>query len=220
MKRQLGFAFALLLGLPGCLAHVQLGELPSRTASFAERERAYERLQPVVALETTYIPTANSSGVSLHSEISFMRLADGTQVEAPEDLVAAVYPESITAQQARLSASYRRASAWVRVGEVAQALVAGGFFVASMMHRSSTGSWPDVGLLATAAVLGLAAGVGETVRFYLSDVSADHGRRAFMSFDESLMQRLGLCGRGRDVLDCAGAAATSGLPPAAPVRPW
>lgn len=219
-----GFTATLIaaLAVQGCTAHVQLPSPPPREAPPAQRLGFYLQHRPV-ALNTMTSVFVNRYGYAgSTTSVQGVMLADGTTVQAPEDLHPLVDPDSVTAQSAERSRHARGVAGGLLAGGLVATGVGIGLLIpalSSVSDRASSGSagvdsgllWTSVGLSIAGAVLALVAGYGPGA------TASQERVNAFAALDASLRRRLDLCENGLGVVDCA--TQTPAVPALQPLRP-
>lgn len=158
-------------------------DLPGRDASFEERAAAYERLRPLRSLRHTI----NGND---HNHENYLELADRRRVYRPEDLIAAVEPNSETARAVRVFESYQVKANWYGGTALLFALAGGTLLALS----AAGGGPPDTKLFGAGLVVG---GAGTLTFGVVSqrfrNRATDQQFRAFDSYDGDLQRRLSLC---------------------------
>jgi len=155
--------------------------------------------------------------------LNHLALADGTRVVTPEDLLPAVQPGSVAEREATEFVRIQRRGSWVSgssaiVSLVGLGLLAPGVVVAGQVDRSGNSTGSPI-LLIVSSVLAGTGLIGVLVGSGMSGASAPHRVQAFTAFDESLRQRLGICGSEDETLDCDSATgAGRGGPLLVPIR--
>ena len=214
MRRTVTLVLVATLSLEACVGgHVQLPPAPPREAPLPVRVQAYNRFRPVAMQETLTIQMNRYGGVTNSSTtLDNVRLADGTAVVYPEDLAPMVDPSSVTAQASRRSVALREPGLWLEAGGGLALLVGLGMvFPAALTTTDNPDGtttrgdsallWTSVGFMSVgliAALIGLGYSAG----------SSSERQRAFMTYDNSLREHLGLCGDGTQIGDCVNAGAT------------
>jgi len=219
MKKTFTILVVMSLWVEACGGHIQFPPTPDRSASRETRVAAYNRYRPTEAMHTQHL-TVNRYGqvLSASTSLNFVMLADGTQVAYPEDLSPLVNPTSVTAQAARESANFRAPAAWLYWGGAASTLAGLALLIpaasASADEYDARGMrtpgddtlfWTSVAVMSTGLVAMLIGGL-------LGTRSSSERQRAFMTYDTSLRERLGLCGDGTQIGDCPNADASAAPP--------
>lgn len=207
--RSVTLALSASLALQACAAHVQLPPTPDRTAPLPTRVGAYNALRPT-ATQTTQTITMNRYGMvtGASTSLDFIMLANGTQVAYPDDLVPLVDANSVTAVAANQSASARGVGRGLVGGGIGGMLL--GTVLLIPAFTSDDGNallYGSIGLFTAGLVVYLIGQIG-----FLSS-SASERVRAFMTYDNSLRERLGLCGDGTQMGDCVNAGGPTGYAP-------
>lgn len=197
---------SLVLG--ACSSHVRVAPLPPQMTS-AQRVQAYQTLRPALAGEEE-ITRCGQDGCA--TEIKpFVRLADGTKVREPDDLLVLVPGDSVTAREARRYAALRSRRNWTY--GVATVGLATGFLIAGAGLTADDHVWDGEGLpgdhtmIAVGATIALGSMITGLILGYRWHGQADrHKRKAFTSYDADLAQRLQLCTLGLQIVPCEGTA--------------
>ena len=211
MRPDFGPAFPIALLLGGCMGHIELGSIPRRNEPYASRIAAYERLRPRTVTEVRYIHHS-SFGITSVSQpmLDHVTLGDGTVVVAPDDLLPAVLPESVTAMATERHLESRRRAFWVFGISGGVAAVGSGIFVVGMASTPyGFSQFPGGGpVLATSIAIAVTGLIGMAVgRIMIETSGLGHRRDAFSGYDRSLRERLGVCGIAGGTIDCDAAAA-------------
>lgn len=210
MKRGLAGAWVLVAATACTRPHVNLSLPPNlppeqRVATYNQLRGAYE--------ETEIVTSCGRNGCS-SSEHRSVRLANGTQVHHPEDLLPLVQPGSATARhvQARDSAAHR--------GRMAGLVAAAAILAGTGLMFSSAGSDDGMGFREKLGigiiVLGGLGGGGAVYYFRGRELEATS--RAYDSFSADLAERLQVCVNGLMVAPCEALGPAPALP-AAPAGP-
>ena len=220
--KSLAFTMAAMLALEACGAHVQLPTTPDRTAPLPARVGAYNTLRPTSTQQTQHI-TVNRYGqvMSASTSLDFLMLADGTQVAYPEDLNPTVDANSTTAQAALRSQSARSTGSWLMAGGLVGSLLGAGLMVPGILNAVGTTDYatgrsePGDNTLLFTSIGIFSAGL---VAYFIGQIgflspAASERVRAFSTYDNSLRERLGLCGDGMQMGDCVNAGALAAPPP-------
>ena len=190
---------ASLAVLSACATpRIDIARAPTVDAALAERQTFYMAHRPTVIRTADVVRTMSSERSS-----SFIILEDGARIERTTDLLPNVEPTSATAQAvARSQEAETNAALW-RIGGVvglgasaALALVDAVILLPSLTEQS-VGPNPDLALAYFALSLSsYAVGVGGAVALFVSWAAdakvASEANAAFMSYDSSLQERLGL----------------------------
>jgi len=222
MKKAVIVVMSGALALQACGAHVQLPNTPDRTAPIQARVGAYNRLRPTAALTTQHLMVNRYGQVmSSSTSLDFISLADGSQVIYPEDLAPTVDANSVTVQAGMQSASARRTATGLSLGGLGGMLLATGLLIPGIGNAightdyNTDTSTPGDGTLLYASI---GVFVASTVLYFIGQFAfgstASRERlRAFSTYDNSLRERLGLCGDGNAMGDCVNAGAPGAPPP-------
>jgi hypothetical protein len=188
----------LLLGVlaSGCVySRVTLPPVPAVDAPLTQRQAAFRSLS-IISDESTRWSMSNRPNVTLKTDLEWVTLGDGTQVEDPRDLASAVLPNS---QTARLLAAYENevhqatnaklivlTSSVVALGASIAFFAAGA--AASQNRQPGAAELTTVGVfLSFPGILGMFLGT-------LMRIAPDSGTRAtaFLRYNDDLAERLGL----------------------------
>lgn len=185
---------ALLLALAACgETHVTLHE-PAPNITAADRVAMFKALEGTSA-ETLEV-SRNHGPWQL--EGARMKLANGTKIELPEDLLPVVAPDSDTARAARASEDTgHRANTWLYIsfGVLAASIAT----VASIESGSVNANISDEYLFAGAA---LATAIPFLVTRHLRSEELDLRMQAFSTYTRDLGLRLDVCAHGLEVVAC------------------
>jgi hypothetical protein len=194
-------ALATMLVVAGCHGHVALNAPPAGSDA-AERIAAFERLQSRGRMDLV----RTQHGRTIEQSAEFIVLADGRRVYHADDLIAVVGQDSPAGNAAAQSARARRKKiAWYTVG-AAGMVVGVALLYATTLDTDLED--PEDGLSGTFwASMGLSAAgaLAVTVGLFYGREEKEARAAAFMTFDDSLMQKLDLCAEGTRVIDCASA---------------
>lgn len=159
-----------------------------------QRVAAFAQLEPREA-NASYVSV--DGGATWHPNSASIVLANGQEIDWPEDLLPVVGSASATAQYARRSAAARSYAAWSWAG----------FIVAGVSAYAVTDelSWnpsyaidPRVGWPLAAVLV-----AGATIfSWYAHDVEADARRHAFERYPRDLGEHLNVCAHGLQVVPC------------------
>ncbi|MDB4930250.1 MAG: hypothetical protein JWM10_2734 [Myxococcaceae bacterium] len=214
---------AFAVALEACGAHVQLAPTPDRTAPLPTRVGAYNALRPT-ATQTTQHIAVNRYGqvLSASTSLDFIMFANGTQVAYPEDLVPLVDANSVTAVAANQSAEARTTGRWLQAGGGLGMLLGSLLLIPAIPAATGTTDrftgvsdgdstllYTSIGLLTVGMVVYFVGQLG-----FLSTAGSERVR-AFSTYDNSLRERLGLCGDGSQMGDCVNAGGPAGYAPGA-----
>lgn len=208
VRRGVAAVLAGALAAQGCGVHVQLPAAPDRAAPVQHRYSFYQQHRPA-ALQTRTVLHFNRYGYGGTSTyVDALTLADGTSVQRAEDLAPLVDPDSPTAQAAERSRRARSLSGGLLVGGLAASILGLGLMIPGITNLSGSSSsgrgdgdgtlfWTGLGFAAAGTILSLVAAYGP-------GATANEERiNAFTALDASLRNRLGLCGVGEQLTDCA-----------------
>ncbi len=175
----------------GCLPHVLLANSPDLAAPLAQRQAYYRRVRPINA-NITVSYGAMRFGTTRVENLTHITLADQTQIQLAEDLLPAVFSNSVTGQAVKDERS-SRGSAQLIAGTslVVGAIGVIGAIVTGLNPSSSSRMvGPPFIAFVCLGVGGFGTATIGGVYFHMDAVA--HRRRALLSFDESLRQRLNL----------------------------
>lgn len=187
--------FVVVACLAACgPAHVSLPPAPGPDAPASVRAVAYQRLR---ADEVIDVLEPGKRGMAHdHYELA---LADGTRVEAAEDLLATVPDDSDTARYAR-EARAARHQGWAMIALGVAVDIAG----LGLAHATDSG--PPRTLKAEPmafAIGGTLVGCALMVRGLFRVFDEDQARRAaFHSYDADLQRELRICSDGLRLITC------------------
>lgn len=220
-----GIAALLAVGFAaqGCGVHVQLPTAPDRAAPIAHRYGFYQAHRPA-ALQTTTRYMVNQFGMVTGTSTSLdaMVLANGTSVQYPEDLHPLVDPESPTAQSAERARRSRGLATGLIAGGVTGMILGAALMIPAFSSSygsdySSSDRGVNSGMLWTSVGLMLAGTVTYFVGLFGPNATASQERaNAFAGLDASLRARVGLCGYGEQIIDCASQSPVVPMPQPAP----
>jgi hypothetical protein len=196
----------------GCHSHVQL-QAPEPTAPEAERTAAYARLRPLAMHQTDYYRVGSFGQTSYAGTTTdYLQLAGGERVYYPEDVLPVVPAGSPSATAAQESADTRSTGNTVLgVGCGVMGLGVGvGFYP---FFARDSGSSVDFTPVLVGIGLMLAGGVVALVGNVIRNSASDEAASAFLTYDDSLLQRLALCDAG------GGRVAACGATPPAEATP-
>jgi len=185
---------ALLLGLAACAEpHVML-KAPAPSITPADRVAMFKALEPTK--QETLTISRNHGPKELAG--AGLILANGSEIQLPEDLLPVVAPDSDTARAARASAAAgHRANTWMYIGYT----VAVTSIIGLVTYEAGD---PDVAF--SDNYLWGAALLATGVPFYI----AHHDRheelqlrmQAFSTYTRDLGMRLDVCAHGLEVIAC------------------
>lgn len=210
-RRGVAALLACALAAQGCGVHVQLPSAPDRSAPVQHRYSFYQQHR-AAAMQTTTRYTVNQFGMVTGASTSLdsLVLANGTAVQYPEDLHPLVDPDSPTAQSADRARRARRISTGLVAGGVAGMLLGVALLIPALTSSVDYGSSADIERDGSNALLWSSLGVltASTVVYFVGlfgpGATASQERvNAFTALDASLRRRLGLCGVGDTITDCA-----------------
>lgn len=194
--------------LAGCLGHVHVPQPPSASAPLATRQEYYDNYR----VEREEVGTRMFSGGPGRSSsgpaaLGF-RLANGTLVRDAQDIAHVVDSQSMSGVALTRARGYERTSTPLLVSATIASLVGWSLLTVGILQGYGFESVRIVGAtLGTAGVLGLGFDL-----FLLDRPAVRERERAMVLFNDSLRDRLGLCGDGTHIGDCA-----SATPPASDV---
>lgn len=179
----------------GCVTHAIL-PVPPPTLTGEERVAWFNKLAGDTE-KTTTITTCQNFGCSTTVEKE-MRLANGTVVTAPEDLLPVVRETSTTAKIAR--AARRERTNGDRWTEVVLGVVGAAFIT-----MAASDHWNPLEDKASAAIWGSTFVLGLFSEFAARDCytqSTRHAGEAFHAYTKDLADRLGVCVLGYQLVPC------------------
>ena len=195
----------VVIALAGCgETHVALHE-PAPNITPADRVAMFKALEGTS--EETLEVSRNHGPWQL--EGARMKLANGTRIELPEDLLPVVAPQSDTARTARASLDAgRRANTWLYIsfGVLAASIAT----VASVESGSVNVNVSDEVLFAGAA---LATAIPFLVTRHLRAEELDLRLQTFSTYTRDLGLRLDVCAHGLEVVACEAPVAPAPLGP-------
>lgn len=194
-----------LWGAVGCVQHVSIGSVPPRSAPFAQRAAAWQRLRPVGMGYQDVVNVRGgavvSGGAFVEREFNRIVLGDGVEVRAPEDLLPALEADSPAAAAAARAGSFRDARNALELG--GGLLLIGsviGLPIAATVDDSSLSSRLTVAMLVSAAVGGVGVLIGA---LFIRPEAAEAQREAFSAYRVGLDRRLGVCVGPGGLTECA-----------------
>jgi hypothetical protein len=187
-----------LLGVlaAGCVySRVALPPVPPVDAPLAQRQAAFDSLS-IISDESTRWSMSDRPNVTLKTDLEWVTLGDGTQVEDPRDLARGVLPNS---QTARLLAAYENevnqaTTAKLVVLGIGLVTLAGSFALVTAGSVASQTRQPGAGELTSLGVVISIPGIVATFIGALMRLTPDSGTRAtaFFRYNDDLAARLGL----------------------------
>jgi hypothetical protein len=182
MKHSL-WLIAVYFGIVGCVPRVSLPAPPPPEASEQARVAAYEQLAPIGSKSTV---TLHGPAV-ISSQVDFLLLRGGYRVYHPSDLLPAVDETSVTAHYVREFEAHKRIEDWLAIGSIVG--IVGGIALLAIPASSRD---QNAGTILPSAIVG---GLGFASMFgglIMNRIAADDRASAFMSYDQSLRERLRL----------------------------
>ena len=217
-RKLIGWTTLALTGaltLDACNAHVQLPAAPAPTAPANERVGFYRSYRPIAAFGTMRYTVGTFGAMGpVTTTFDHLQLANGTAVSNPTDLTQVVGEDSPTAQAARSAESSQDLATGFLLGGVGLSIT--GLILAltgmgSFLEGDRTTFWVGAGVMVGGSVM---MSIG---RWGFGASAASQRAAAFGSYEGSLRTRLGVCGEGEYVHDCApGLSAPSATAP----TPW
>lgn len=201
MRRTRGLRVSTALGLAllvsamvGCRGHTQLAA-PAATADIEQRLAAYERLRGT-ELHRTHV---YYGGRYSTTRADYFKLADGTYIDHPEDLLPVVPADSRTATAAKEAHSEEAAAQgwfWAWIGcTVASSVIIMSPLVADDLSMTGPSLWIGSGLTA----IGMVGGIMGIVKHRSANRQA---ATAYENYNEDLRRRLNLCVEDDTVFGC------------------
>lgn len=176
----------------GCVRHVQLPRAPSSMAPLAERHNYYRQYR---ARTIDHRPVAWIGPQAI-------ALGNGETIYATEDILPAISPSSLSAVAIRRQQE-QRTYFWLFES------VGLGFYcdgVPRLFSGPTSGSAGPTTEYFTSTILPLVISVGFVGLALVFERNSTHERhRALIYYNDSLRERLGLCGDGTQLEDCASA---------------
>ena len=181
--------------LIGCVSHVTL-PVPPPTLTAEQRIGWFNSLAGETE-KTTTITTCQNLSCSTRIEKE-MRLVNGTTIEASEDLLPVVRPDSTTAQHARAARRARdRGSSWAWGSLGAAAAIV---LVSSLVADAP--SPEDHTLLYAWGAAATVATVGYIVNYVSKAEAVEEDGFAFRAYTKDLADRLNVCVLGYQLVPC------------------
>lgn len=200
------FSLLAIFSLSACPpAHVQLQDVPDRTAPMQERLEAYNHLAPAYAHKLNVIvragPNGNYAGTQAYTE--FIQLEDGRRVWVAHDLKPAVDPDSATAKAIADEDFHNEKTkvwGWVAAGTMGTGLAVfsiGPFLaylpsIAFGRPQGSMGPFVPATIAALGVAIGAAGGTALVPYVHHAQRRSDARARAFQNFHRDLRTHLGL----------------------------
>ena len=203
-RRPTFVAFMMLLSSQvRCGGFVHIPVAPYPTGPIAER-REYLQQYRAVSVEEQVV-TAYVNGRFQSSVVfSGVRLANRELVQDPNDLRPAIGPQS----QSALALDRLAQTESIRTAVVASGAIGliGGALLAFFGATPTVGGGSNVGVFVTGFSLGSAGLITLLTQPYIfAQLLGAERERAFIMYNESLREAVGLCGDGTHLGDCANA---------------
>jgi hypothetical protein len=190
---------ALVLVLAACAPpHVTLRVPPNATAD--QRVAAYNALA-AESEKTTWTTSCHSAcSTTIRKEL---RLANGTTVHYPEDVLPVVPPNSVTAREVQQALTAKRRSRYARVfaGASFVGLGAVGWHWFSHVEERES-SDPTMGEALGLGAAALGAIVSGIFVYYYDGKYADHFGEANHAYNHDLAEQLNVCVSGYALVPC------------------
>lgn len=205
MARGVAFIASATIALfPGCAdsRHVVLSP-PSDELSPEARVQWFMKLKPV---DQRFVRVSTDGGDTWHLADTSLRLADGSEITLPEDLIPVVGTDTATASAARGS-KHARHNADIAHG-VATVAVLGGIAL----------TWRGVDWFYAIPPSFAVGAIAYFIGRHYDHADIDERRSAFSHYTRDLGDRLNVCAHGTEVVPCDGPQPQApSLPPATAV---
>ncbi len=192
----------LVSSVASCYRHVHIPNAPTSATTRSEQVAYYEQFRTESAEQVTRtMPLPNGQSQS-RQEFAYIRLQNGMCVEDPEDLRPAVAPHSVTSHALDNIRTLSVVNTIVTASGGTMAAIGAGLLINAFTSASREATSAIIGASLLVAATFTAIFERTTIR---SRISSER-EYALLTYNDSLRERVGLCGDGTTLGDCANAS--------------
>lgn len=190
-----------MISLQHCfLGSVRIPQAPMATAPQPVREQYFNAYRPMNGVELAAMNPERRDTLGLTPR-SVLFLANGNRVENPLDLAPAINTESLAGRAMRSLRDQEYAARTLLYSSLAATVMGSFFFVlGTTQFQAGTSVHPMTYFGATIGGIGAVGLYVDALLWFALPGMRDH---IFTTYEDSLRDRLGFCGDGTHVGDCA-----------------